>query len=748
MRSIETGTPPDADHVAAIHEEVNRLPAKYRMPIVLCDLEGDTHQEAARFLGWPIGTVKSRQSQGRTLLRERLAQRGLSLSVTGAVVESLRNPALAAIPNELERMTVGAVIQQAGRLLTGSLVSTSVLTLTQGVLRAMLWNRIRVLAVVLLATGIGFSAAMFAVGGSRDPAAKIDRPIAKSLTTATTSKDLAPDDVPLQLTLEEAVKAAEAILDPSARRSALVRIANAQAYLNDLPSARATARQAQQSAEQIASEMQRQFGLWRVATLQVKLGDIEPARQTFAQLIQAAGAKSSWDRMSLLGNVAIAQNEGGLRADALETLKRATADAEKIVSETSKGDVYFNIVFAQCQIGDFDGVLRIVESLQGKLANDRQTYLQYLARDCDKAGPAEARKILAKAMELSKAIPYVSPRGGTQKMIAQAMARNGDIPGALAASELIGQLDEAPAPNGIFSIFNRRQAEANRMGERMNAEMTRPEAADVLIAVATAQAKAGDRATAKKTFSEAMEMIQAEREGVIKTQRLRGFVEALSAAGELEAAKVAIEAFQGDEHNKALALVALAKAEAKVGKKPSARASLIEAFEAAKAIKARANVINDNVAWNKDEAFRAISMAQVEVGDIPGALATVSAQSSSNLKAEIQAEVAGFQARQGDVAAALKTAEGIPDAGSKAEALLRIAHVQSKAGQRDVAHDWAARAAHPRNARWPCSEWSRGSSPGGGGNSDAKLCCQGDRDLGELKIDTFRLVWAGKRRNE
>ena len=46
---------------------MNRLPEKYPAPVVLCDLEGRTHQEAARFLGWPIGTVKSRQSQARRI---------------------------------------------------------------------------------------------------------------------------------------------------------------------------------------------------------------------------------------------------------------------------------------------------------------------------------------------------------------------------------------------------------------------------------------------------------------------------------------------------------------------------------------------------------------------------------------------------------------------------------------------------------------------------------------------------------
>ncbi len=383
-------------------------------------------------------------------------------------------------------------------------------------------------------------------------------------------------------------------------------------------------------------------------------------------------------------------------ADALETLKRATDEAKEIVAKTAKGDIYYRIVFAECQIGEFDGVLRIVESLQGKLANDRQRYLQYLARDCDKSGPAEARRILATALELSKAIPHVYPRGLTQKMIAQAMARNGDVPGALAASKLIGQIDEAPEPKGIFSIFESRQARANRMGEQMNAQMTRHEAADVLIAVASAQAKAGDRAAAKKSFREAMERVQEEEDGVIKTQRLRGFVEALTAVGELDASKVAIEAIERDEHNKALALVALANAQAKAGDKTGARASLLAAFDASKGIKPLPNMINDNVDHRKNEAFRAIARVQVAVGDIPAALATVSVHNNADLKAEIQAEVAGFQARHGDIAEALKLAESIANSGSKSEALLRIAHFQSNRGRRDVAHDWAAKRGAPQ----------------------------------------------------
>ena len=69
-----------SDLQAAIAEEIGRLPEHYRGAIVLCYLEGLRHDEAARRMGCPVGTIESRLSRARELLRTRLARRGLNPS--------------------------------------------------------------------------------------------------------------------------------------------------------------------------------------------------------------------------------------------------------------------------------------------------------------------------------------------------------------------------------------------------------------------------------------------------------------------------------------------------------------------------------------------------------------------------------------------------------------------------------------------------------------------------------------------
>jgi RNA polymerase sigma factor (sigma-70 family) len=70
-----------AELCAIVHEEIDRLADAQRLPILLCALEGLSHEEAAARLRWPVGTVKSRLVRGRRRLEGRLARRGLAPAV-------------------------------------------------------------------------------------------------------------------------------------------------------------------------------------------------------------------------------------------------------------------------------------------------------------------------------------------------------------------------------------------------------------------------------------------------------------------------------------------------------------------------------------------------------------------------------------------------------------------------------------------------------------------------------------------
>jgi len=152
--------PARAELLAALDEEVARLPEPFRAAVVLCDLAGLPHEAAAGQLGCPVGTVESRLSRGRKRLRDRLTRRGFAPSAALPL-------APAAVPQALSVSTVLAATASGP-------VRSAVASLTQGVLLNMAWTHMKTLGLTLGAAALACGA--IAVASQRPDADDDPRP--------------------------------------------------------------------------------------------------------------------------------------------------------------------------------------------------------------------------------------------------------------------------------------------------------------------------------------------------------------------------------------------------------------------------------------------------------------------------------------------------------------------------------------------------------------------------------------------
>jgi RNA polymerase sigma factor (sigma-70 family) len=147
----------------ALDQELSRLPEKYRAPLVLCYLQGRTHDQAAEALRCPVGTVRSRLARGRDLLKKRLTRRGFA--PTAAILGT--GPTLPArlltetVPPSLVSATVKSALGFGSPLaIQAGAATTSVLALAQGVLTTMKIAQLKWIGLALLATSLSAGGAV------------------------------------------------------------------------------------------------------------------------------------------------------------------------------------------------------------------------------------------------------------------------------------------------------------------------------------------------------------------------------------------------------------------------------------------------------------------------------------------------------------------------------------------------------------------------------------------------------------
>lgn len=138
-----------------LDQALSALPDKYRVAIVLCDLEGKTRKEAARQLGIPDGTLAAQLARGRKMLAVRLARHGL-IVCTGSLAALLaQNAASASVPAAVVCSTIRAAsLFAAGQAAVAGGISVKAVALMEGVLKNMSLTKLKIATTVVLGVGL------------------------------------------------------------------------------------------------------------------------------------------------------------------------------------------------------------------------------------------------------------------------------------------------------------------------------------------------------------------------------------------------------------------------------------------------------------------------------------------------------------------------------------------------------------------------------------------------------------------
>jgi len=150
--------------LAVLDRELGRLPDKYRVPVILCELEGRSRKEVAKQLGIPEGTLSSRLAYARKWLAGRLSRRDVAFS-GGGVALLLSQEASANVPVSLILSTAKAARVFATGQMAG--ISVAVTGLTQGVLKTMSMFNLKAAAVLLtVVTSFGIGGVAYRAAGA------------------------------------------------------------------------------------------------------------------------------------------------------------------------------------------------------------------------------------------------------------------------------------------------------------------------------------------------------------------------------------------------------------------------------------------------------------------------------------------------------------------------------------------------------------------------------------------------------
>jgi RNA polymerase sigma factor (sigma-70 family) len=317
-----TSEGPPAELLSLLDRELTLLPERYRVPVVLCDLEGLTRKEAARRLGWREGTLAGRLFRARAILAKRMSRQGLSIS--GGLLAASLSEAAGACPTSLVTTAIQAAIGAAAGHVTA--VSAAVLSLTQGVLKTMLITKLKVMTAGLL---VGCLVVGTGAAGYRALASEPGSEVAQAKRAEPTKGRPEADLEQLRRELEEARKEAAAQRD---RAEALAREKELLHYYQRLSLAQRDSKEDVRLRQLLADRDQL---LAEQAQLKSKLDGVEAKiNELKTAIVLSASAPSGADQKGPIGMMPKASGPAGQMGGD----DRAPREAGKLVLKTYQVD--------------------------------------------------------------------------------------------------------------------------------------------------------------------------------------------------------------------------------------------------------------------------------------------------------------------------------------------------------------------------------------------------------------------------
>jgi RNA polymerase sigma factor (sigma-70 family) len=504
---------------ALLDRELERLPEKYRAPVVLCGLEGLARDEAAHRLGLPLPTLKSRLEEARARLRARLGSQGLALSAALAALVA-GAPASAAVPALLLRTTVQAAVAVTAEGAAAAVPAT-VAALAQAGLRPWLLPRLTAVAVILLALGAGGGLAVYraTATAAADAPGPVAQPVARAAPAPQPPAKEPPTVQPREL-LHEALKDLQAGEDPY-RNRALGDVAVLQTQLGDRAGARDTFRRAREIVNAMPEET-RHMGQYELALAHARAGDAAEALATanaIPDAVQNYTGKDRGYRDQALQACATALAESGHAKAALQLVD---AIADKATQAWVRPLVGAKLAQAQAHAGKIREALKTAEALQEADARVQALagtlYLNYTfaelpnytgvasyqARAGDLRG---ACRSLQRAADLARSLKDKERRAVSLATVACAWAALGELDGAREAARDIGV--ERWKHLALAALAERQGAAGQEKAALATLEPIHDTAAQAhgLYRLGMGLARGGHRRAAAATFQRASDLI-------------------------------------------------------------------------------------------------------------------------------------------------------------------------------------------------------------------------------------------------